>query len=494
MRSPGFFIGILIGIVLAGAGLAAQTESKPDIVLTGQITRSDYHTYREVPFTVPAGVTRLTIEFSYTGREQHTVIDLGLFDSERFRGWSGGNKSTFTLSVSDATPSYLSGPIHPGVWKLILGVPNIRKGVRSAYTAKIFFAHGGAVAPVSPFIDKPIRAEVGWYRGDLHMHTGHSDASCRSESGRKVPCPVFKTLEAAVHRGLDFVAISDHNTTSQYEAMRELQPYFDRLLLIAGREITTDEGHAGVLGTTQFIDFRLMSPHVPNLNALLDEVQKLHAIISINHPVLPSGEKCMGCGWTVPDTDFSRIQAIEAVNGGNAEGPYSGIPFWQRELNRGFRLTGIGGSDNHDADLADATSSIGHPATVIYAQNLSQHAILDGIRSGRVFIDVDGTQNRLLNFWARIGAKTVHMGQESKAPRGERIEFFIRTAGVVGSHVDVVEDAHKTDLMSRSTIRQNKDVQTFSFTSDGQRHWLRVNVRSPQGRLLLVGNPIYLNF
>jgi len=33
-------------------------------------------------------------------------------------------------------------------------------------------------------------------------------------------------------RGLDFIAITDHNATSQYNPMRELQPYFDKLLLI----------------------------------------------------------------------------------------------------------------------------------------------------------------------------------------------------------------------------------------------------------------------
>lgn len=487
------WIAVFIGIPLACSILAAQNESKPDLVLTGQITRSDYHTYREVPFTVPPGITRLTIEFSYTGRERHTVIDLGLFDSQRFRGWSGGNKSTFTLSAADATPSYLPGPTRPGVWKLILGIPNIRQGVRSEYTAKIYFSRRGAVTSVSPFVDKPIRNEAGWYRGDLHMHTGHSDGSCKSQSGRKVLCPVFKTLEAAVQRGLDFIAVTDHNTMSQYDALRELQPYFDRLLLIAGREITTYEGHAGVLGTTQFVDFRLMSPHVPNVNALLDQVHNLHAIISINHPMLPSGEACMGCGWTAPDTDFSRIQAIEAVNGGNAEGPYSGIPFWQKELNRGFRLTGIGGSDNHNPDLLGAPSSIGHPTTVIYAENLSQRAILDGIRASRVFIDVDGTRNRMLNFWARIGGETVHMGGKLKAPKGARVECFVRAAGVEGSQVEVIEDGRKLDGLAVPVIQNGSDVKTFAFTSDGGRHWLRVNIRSAEGRLLLIGNPVYLN-
>lgn len=40
------WIAVFIGIPLACSILAAQNESKPDLVLTGLITRSDYHTYR----------------------------------------------------------------------------------------------------------------------------------------------------------------------------------------------------------------------------------------------------------------------------------------------------------------------------------------------------------------------------------------------------------------------------------------------------------------
>jgi predicted metal-dependent phosphoesterase TrpH len=98
-------------------------------------------------------------------------------------------------------------------------------------------------------LNPPLRDQPGWYRGDLHMHDAHSDGSCASQSGKRVPCPLFLTVQAALKRGLDFIAITDHNTTSQLDAMRELQPYYDRLLLIPGRELTTFTGHAGLLGT-----------------------------------------------------------------------------------------------------------------------------------------------------------------------------------------------------------------------------------------------------
>ena len=478
-----------------GANSCQAQEVRPDLVLRGTVTYADRQTYRELPFTVGKDVTRVTVEFSYTERDKHTSIDLGLFDNERFRGWSGGNKSTFTVSETDATPSYLPGSIRPGKWKLILGIPNIESGVSSNYEAKIFFTHAGDVPAVSTFSAEPLRDGPAWYRGDLHMHNAHSDGSCLSQSGKKVPCPLYKTVEAAAARGLDFIAITDHNTISQYDDMRELQPYFDHLLLIPGREITTFEGHANVFGTTAFIDFRLTSPHVPNINQMLKQVQDQHGLFSINHPGSPTGASCMGCGWSVPNTDFSRVTAIEAINGGSLDGPHSGIPFWQDKLDKGFHLTGIGGSDNHDADYPPQTrSAVGHPTTVVYASNLSERAILDAIRAGHVFVDLEGTTNRVLEFTAQAGGETAAMGDRMQSPAGQQVHFTVKMTGLENAHPEVIRDDEVTTLLDTSPVHQNDETRSFDYQSDGRRHWLRINVRSADGKLLILGNPIYLNF
>jgi len=470
-------------------------QAHPDLVLHRIVTYADRQTYIELPFDVPEGITRVTIESSYTERDKHTTIYLGLFDGERFRGWSGGNKASFTLSETDATPSYLPGPIRPGKWKLILGIPNIREDVRSDYTANISFAHATDTPFVSTFSPIPLRTEPAWYRGDLHMHDAHSDGSCLSQSGRKVPCPLYKTVESAARRGLDFIAISDHNTISQYDAMRELQPYFDHLLLIPAREITTFQGHANVYGTTAFIDFRLTSSHVPDINQLLKQVQDLHGLFSINHPGLPSGESCMGCGWTVPNTDFSRVTAIEVVNGDSREGPGSGIPLWQEQLNKGFRLTGLGGSDNHDADLPpDARSAVGRPTTVIYAQALSEHAILDAIRAGHVFVDVEGTKDRIIEFEAKTDSSSASMGDSINVPAGQKVHFTVKMIALKGAYPEIIQDGQSTILVDKSASSKIDETREFDYGSDGKKHWLRVNVRSLDGSLLIVGNPIYLNF
>jgi hypothetical protein len=472
-----------------------------EIVLTGTLTRADHETYREVGFDVPAGVERLTVDFAYDTREQRTTIDLGLFDPERFRGWSGGDKMTFTVGVIDATPSYHPGPIVPGRWTLLLGVPNIREGVTCRYEARIRFGRGEAPA-VSAFSEAPLEVGPRWYRGDLHMHTCHSDGSMARQGGEgRSPGPVFRTAEAAAARGADFIAVTDHNAVSHHHSLRELQPHFDKLLLIPGVEITTFCGHAGVLGATGFVEFRLTSRHLPTVRDLQAAAHRQHGLFIVNHPALPSNEHCMGCGWTAKGTDYSAVDAIEVVNGGairfqggRADGPLSGIPFWEARLNEGFRITAVGGSDNHQPDTDGATHPrVGYPTTAIFAENLSERAILDGIRAGRVFIDIEGVPGRALELTAVCANEAAVMGQGLAAPAGAEVAFTVRVQGAAGGRLDVVMDGRHGAALPDALVESNDAVFSFVLPSDGARHWLRADVRAPdRAHTWLIGNPIYL--
>jgi hypothetical protein len=493
--SRSMIVSLELFAMLCTSGVGAQ-ERKPDLVLRGTITQASRESYVEVPFTVPAGVVRVSVDFHYTGHDKKATLDLGLLDSGRFRGWSGGNKSAFTVSEADATPSYLPGPIKPGVWNLLLGVPSMPDGVTSSYVAKVYFGREGERIGASTFgaeaVPEPVRGGPAWFRGDLHMHDAHSDGSCTSEAGKKVPCPLFKTVEAARARGLDFIAITDHNTISHFDEIRELAPYFDQMLLISGREITTFDGHANVFGATEFIDFRLTSKHVPTFEDLANEVEKKHALLSINHPGSPTGAECMGCGWSVKDTDYSRVHVIEAVNGGSMDGPQSGIPFWQRRLNEGFRITAIGGSDNHNASYdPEHESAIGLPTTVVYAENLSEEAVLKGIRAGHVFVDLQGSRDRAISFTAEDGAQKMMMGDVMKAAAGAKIHFTLTVTNLAGAHAEEVMDGAAKPL--GDGIKGSSETRQFDETADGKRHWVAVDVRGENGRLLILGNPVYLN-
>jgi len=504
-RSPYRFLGLVV-LWLTILGVACATETAPDVVLHGRIDGSASHTYREVPFDVPAGVNRITVQFEYSGREEHTAIDLGLEDPDGFhgpqglRGWTGGSKRLFTVGTVDATPSFSPGPISPGRWNLLLGIPHIREKSISEFTAKIWFGHPGDPAWLPTVMNPPLRKGPGWYRGDLHMHGAHSDGSCKTQSGdTRVPCPLAFTVEDAARRGLDFIALSDHNATSQANDIRELQPYYDRLLLIPSREVTTFQGHGNLLGTSEPLDFRLGSKTVPDWNALLTQAAGLHGVFSINHPIRPNDETCMGCGWTpAQPVDMHRVQAIEAVNGMDALNPaQTGIPFWQKQLDQGFHITGIGGSDSHDVKLPlpapGGSNPIGVPTTVVHADELSMEAIVEAIRAGHVYIDVQGRRDLAFDFVANAVGRTAEMGDTLAAPKGSIVEVTLHVKALAGARVEIIVDGKAFQPKASLAIQDAEQMLSFDWPSDGRRHWMRANVRAADGTLLVVGNPVYLN-
>lgn len=414
----------------------------------------------------------------------------------RFRGNSGGNKSHFTIAESDATPSYLPGAILPGTWRLLISVPNIRPAEHAAYHAEIRF---NDPTEDRSFTLKPLAEGKRWYRGDLHMHTAHSDGSCLSQTGKTVPCPVFLTVETAASRGLDFIAITDHNAVSQYEAERELQPYFDKLLLIPGREMTTFWGHFNIFGVTEYVDYRAESLKAGDgkrdVNAILRDVRAKGGIASINHADSPGGEDCMGCRWEPPaGVDMSLFTGVEVINGGRIF--LSSADFWDRQLAAGVELTAIGGSDNHNGPSEpERPAAIGWPATVVEATELSVPAILDGIRHGRVFIDLSGSRDRVVDLTARDTAEAtsepVAMGGTLKAAAGDSVAFEVHLAACPRSTVHLILDG--SESLPPLATQAGSEALHFDWKTDGRAHWLRAEVRDSNGSLMLVSNPIYIH-
>lgn len=202
----------------------------------------------------------------------------------------------------------------------------------------------------------------------------------------------------------------------------------------------------------------------------------------------------MGCGWQ-GQTDMHLVSAIEAVNGGSEEGPYSGIPFWEKQLNAGHKVTAIGGSDNHDAQLPlDRLGSVGSPTTVVYANDLSVPSILREIRSGRVFVDLTASKDRLLDFTAHSSAGEAAMGETVKTRSGQILDLSAHVLACSGSKLRIVVDGKESSALPQSAITSSDQTVAARWTSDGTRHWLRADVISSSGKLELLGNPIYVNF
>lgn len=283
--------------------------------------------YRYVPFEVPPGAPGVRVSLRYD--PDLAVVDLGLFDTDGFRGWSGGERSDVGVGVERSTPGYLAGPLPPGEWRVVLGLYKLApSGVPVEVTARLE-APAAAKAEPPPAPARPPRrwsppAEKGrrWVAGDLHAHTVHSD-------GRLT---VDQLAALAVSRGLDFLAVTDHNTVSHHAELPAASRRYG-LTLLAGQEVTTPSGHANCFGDVGWVDFR------GDADSWAEHAARRDGILSVNHPVVA------GCSWQQP-----------------LSSPPPMVELWHRTWDRRspeplewWRASGaptpVGGSDFHRPDL-----------------------------------------------------------------------------------------------------------------------------------------------
>jgi hypothetical protein len=483
MRQAVFFLMALT--VAAQPGLAQAHDT--DIELHGVITPDKQGKHEMLAFTVPRGIERMTVEMISPGFQKGMYLTAGMFDPQRYRG---EGRSVFTLSTVDATGPYLPGPILAGTWHIAIGYNYVARSAKGDFTVRIHLS-----PQLDPEMYKVINRSAGWYKGDLHSHTGNTDGVCKSQSGVNVPCPPARLFAAAAAQKLDFLAVTDHNTPATFNQMMQEQLYYDRMLLIGGQEITTVKGHANVWGTESFLDYRVADSGF-TVNDLFDQAHRVQALVSINHAYWPDDGRCPGCGWAwAPQTDFSKVDAIEIVNGFHEQGSWfvqpggNGVPLWEQQLAKGFRITGVGGGDDHRAgEQLTVHDGVGVPTTVVYARQLSQPAILEGIKAGHVFVQVTGPQGPALY----LAAGQAMMGDAISAAEKTQVVFKMTASQLaeVRLLIDGVEvktlPALKKDGADWSCI--------YKWESDGKRHWVRAELVDAEGVPITLTNPIYLNW
>lgn len=225
---------------------------------------------------VPPGARALDVRVTYDRRAG--VLDLGCLGPGGFRGWSGGARDRFVIGADDATPGYLPGEIEPGLWQVIVAPyrvpPDGLDWELTAGTVSRAGPRAGQAPDPPPATERPPRRTLPasrgrrWWAGDLHTHTVHSDGALT----------VAELARLASGNGLDFIAVTDHNTVSHH---RELAAAGRRygITLIPGQEVTTSQGHAGALGDIGWVDFR--EPAAKWLAATRDR----GGLLSVNHPI-----------------------------------------------------------------------------------------------------------------------------------------------------------------------------------------------------------------
>ena len=374
--------------------------------ITARITPADQakNPYFYIPFTVPEGTTRIDVRLAYAKAED-CIIDLGAFDprdegypsTQGFRGWSGGARDHYFIATDDATPGYVHGEIQTGTWTVILGLYKVpAQGCEVRVTIDL----DRAPRPLEkqPVRSFPVREGAGWYRGDLHCHTFHSDA-------RGAP----ETLhEAALQAGLDFLAVADHNTITQ---RRYFHPHSSpRLVFVRAMEATTAEGHANVYGVDEWIDFRMTKPSDAHILARL--VHERGGLLSINHDKPP-----IAWEYELPQADCQEVWQSTWLAWN-----WIALERWQQRLASGLRLSAIGGSDFHQplALQPEGPLVLARPTTVLFLPELSEDAVLAAMKAGRGYVTESPSGPHLeINVGdTQMGGETARIEQVAVQARG----------------------------------------------------------------------------
>jgi hypothetical protein len=376
----------LVGLVASSA--LAQSET---LVLEGEVS-ADAGVFFTVPFEVPRRILDdrrvVELEVRRDDRSSANILDWGLLEpGGTFLGWGGGNSEPAVVNARAASRSYRPSAIGAGRWQVLVGQAQVtERPARYRIEVELRTRETLAAQLRTPYVPAaPLERTARWYAGDLHVHT--------LESGDARPS-LDEVATFAKARGLDFVALSDHNTSSHYDFIVDAQARHPAVLLVPSVEFTTYQGHLNAFGASQFVPFWLGRDGV-TLGQALQAFDQQDAVATINHPTLDLGSFCIGCAWQLPVVP-SLVRAIEVGVGGwdetGALFDESAIAFWEALADQGVHLTAVGGSDDHRAGvgLNQTQSPMGSPTTLLYATELSVTALTRALREGRSVVKLRG--------------------------------------------------------------------------------------------------------
>lgn len=442
----------------------------------GRLTARDCKRHIPHPFSLPANIHQITVRFRFTPHrvnEMNNMITLTVFDPSGWRG-SGhrhGMEHVVQISAQAATPGYIPGQIKAGEWVVQLDTHMIMPGENVYYQLEVACVQEGlgeiVQARSTAGIQAAVSTKAGWYRGDLHSHTHHSDAGNRT---------VAELIQTARDYQLDFIFLSDHNTIAGLAEMDATAS--ETLLTAGGLELTTFWGHALVLGTREWVDWRVR-PGTGDMARIATEAYEAGHVYIIAHPLTIGDPLCTGCAWRYGEMMPGPARLVEIWNGvwedyANNEKTLS---LWYDWLNQGLRITATAGSDSHNA--AKYATKPGF--SIIQAEALTQSALLAGLRAGRVYL----SRGPQLHFEA-------HNTQGHVFGIGDTVN---QPATFVARWANAEPNAQLRVMANGRLLHQVAAADQGEFVWElrpDMADWLMIELRDGNGNMLAITNPIYL--
>ena len=409
-----------------------------------------------------------------------------------FRGWGGSSHPDVTVSPNGfsseaqylaspklhrrghTTRGFRPGPIPAGEWAVELGVAAVASQAEGDMDGKVAWRveidlstdplwQSDPYAP-APYDSAPAQTGPGWYAGDFHVHAEHSSL------GDATMTEAFDYAFRPASQqgaGLDFVTLSDYVTDSAWGEIGRHQGDHPGKLIVRSSEIITYLGHANNHHSLRYVDHRtgpvyerdtsgtltLRRPARP-ASDLWDGIRAGGGFTQINHPrIFPSEVPgfdflCRGCPWdySAAASDYPRVDAIEIATGpaGLKEDPQPGpnpftplaIQFWESAIDDGGlnrnHIAAVGSSDSHNAGRAPdpvTQAPIGQATTMVYAGELSEAGVQQGVQARHTYVKPFGNDGPDLRFEAAVPGSGEPPAIMGDVVRGTAVDFTARVMG-----------------------------------------------------------------
>jgi len=290
---------------------------------------------------------------------------------------------------------------------------------------------------------------------------------------------VAELVIQAQRLGLDFIAITDHNTTSAWGEVDNTAS--NGLLVIPGMELTTFYGHALALGVDRWVDWRVGWKGWSIANAAV-ATRAAGGLFVIAHPNRIGAPLCTGCRWEYDELDMRLVDGIEVWSGPwsrEEDNNPANLRLWERILMQGCHPTALAGCDAHSPN--DWETEV--PFTYVYAKALSTSALLQGIRQGRVVLSSGPWL--CLRATADAGENQAGVG-ETLVTSAEEVRLQASWKGVPGEAR--LRWRQRGLLLSEQPVSDCGQADLAVKAVPDSRFW--VELRAANGSLLALTNPV----
>lgn len=231
----------------------------------------------------------------------------------------------------------------------------------------LLFLAGIAIATLNDRVTPAARQQDGrWIlAADLHVHSFLGDGAL----------PPWELGREAARRGLDVIAVTNHNNLTAPRVAARLPRLSGHVLVLTAEELTAPGYHLSAIGIREPIDWRLSAARA------IDAIHAQGGVAIASHPL---GAYARG----YDDEALARLDGTEVAHpaGDFDEDARAELDaFYVNGTMRNPRLAPIGSSDFH------FVRPMGLCRTYVVAKEFSEIGVLDAVREGRtVAYDIAG--------------------------------------------------------------------------------------------------------